>query len=189
MLSCALLFVVFNSNKSPNPQATTTASEKATSVPGKPAEVTSGLPVRLMIPGLAVDAKILYMGLTPDGDMAVPDNNFQDVGWYQYGARPGDVGTAVIAGHVNGKRERGVFVDLDTLVKGDIVKIIDDKDQTISFTVRDMRTYDQNDQPEEVFHSSRGTHLNLITCAGEWNASEQRFPVRLVVFADKIESP
>lgn len=189
MLSCALLFVVFNSNKSPNPQATTTASEKVTSVSEKPAEVSSGLPVRLMIPRLALDAKVLYMGLTRDGDMAVPDNNFKDVGWYQYGARPGDAGTAVVAGHVNSKNERGVFIDLHRLVKGDIVKILDDKNQTISFVVRDMRTYDQNDQPEEVFHSTDGTHLNLITCAGEWNASEQQFPVRLVVFADKIESP
>lgn len=189
MLSCALLLVVFNSNTAPNLHTTTTASEKVTSASGKPAEVTSGLPVRFMIPKLAVDAEVLYMGLTPDGDMAVPDNNFKDVGWYQYGARPGDAGTAVVAGHVNGRYERGVFVDLHKLVNGDIVKILDDKNKSISFAVRDIRTYDQDDQPEEVFHSSDGTHLNLITCAGEWNASEQRFPVRLVVFADKIESP
>lgn len=185
---CAVVYFIFIHDKEPSPQTSYVWSENATTSPQTPEVAANGLPVRLIIPGLEVDTNILYMGLTPDGHMAVADDNFKDVGWYQYGARPGSVGTAVLAGHVNGKNERGVFIDLHKMKKGDIVKIVDDKNQTISFAVRDIRTYDQDERPQEVFHSEEGVHLNLVTCAGEWNDSEQQFPVRLVVFTDKIEA-
>lgn len=182
--SAYLAFVALTASA---PETTTSPPARMTETQEQAPKAMSGLPVRLMIPKLKVDTKILYMGLTPDGDMDVAANNFQDVGWYQYGARPGDEGTAVIAGHVNGVRERGIFIALHTLVKGDIVTVLDDVSEESSFVVREVRTYDQNDRPQEVFQSSNGAHLNLITCAGPWNADEQRFPVRLVVFTDKID--
>ena len=188
VLLAILSYAVFTIFNSPSTQTTNLAEVPVINKTDKPTEITSGLPVSLQIPKLEVDAKVLYKGLTPDGDMDVPENNFKDVGWYQYGFRPGNAGTAVIAGHVNGKNERGVFIELHKLVNGDTIKIVDDKNNTISFVVRDIRNYDQNDRPEEVFNSGAGSHLNLITCAGSWNANEQRFPIRLVVFADKIEN-
>src|SRR5688500_7982550 len=57
-------------------------------------EPVYGLPVRLMIPKLDVDAAIKYMGVTKTGDMAVPDN-IADVGWYKHGPHPGNKGSAV----------------------------------------------------------------------------------------------
>jgi hypothetical protein len=39
-----------------------------------------------------------------------------------------------------------------------------------------------------VFASNDGgAHLNLITCAGEWNKGKKSYSERLVVFADKVE--
>jgi sortase A len=184
-----LIYLTSANRKEPMKQTPEVSSEPAISPEVKPVAATPGLPVRLIIPKLTIDAKVLYMGLTPEGDMAVPENNFKDVGWYQYGARPGNVGTAVIAGHVNGKKERGVFLDLHKIAAGDVVQVMDDKNKLVSFVVREIRNYDQNDQPEEVFNSSQGSHLNLITCAGEWNAAEHRYPDRLVAFADKVEGP
>ena len=110
-----------------------------------------------------------------------------NAGWYKYGAHPGDEGSAVIGGHLNGVRgEPGVFLDLTKLQVGDNFSVLDDTGKNTLFVVRQIRTYGQNEQPDEVFHSQGGAHLNLITCTGSWNRSEKRFSKRLVVFADKV---
>jgi sortase A len=147
--------------------------------------INYSLPVRIRIPKLQVDSRVIYEGLTEDGHMSVPTNVI-DTGWYKYSALPGNTGTAVIAGHLDGLRgEPGVFSDLDKLVKGDEITVTENNGLAVSFTVRETRSYPQNEQPSEVFNSSSGAHLNLITCTGSWNSSEHRFAERLVVFADK----
>ena len=164
--------------KSPSPSST--PSNTPINVPNV------GLPVRITIPKLRVDAKIEYMGVTSTGTMDVPSEVI-DAGWYKYGAHPGDEGSAVIGGHLNGVRgEPGVFLDLNKLQVDDNFSVLDDTNKTTQFVVRQIRTYGQNEQPNEVFHSQEGAHLNLITCTGAWNRSEKRFSKRLVIFADKV---
>ena len=150
----------------------------------QPTTINRGLPAKLVIAKLNISAKVTYMGLTKSGDMEVP-NNVHDTGWYKYGALPGNKGSAVIAGHLDGKNgEAGVFTALDTLQKGDIISVVDTKDQNTNFTVRETRTYQQNEKPAEVFAAHEGAQLNLITCTGAWNKDQQQFAQRLVVFAD-----
>lgn len=148
-------------------------------------DATFGLPVRLLIPKLKVDANISYMGLTKDGDMDVPPDLIT-VGWYKFGTKPGNAGSAVIAGHLEGTKELGVFTNLDTLQIGDIVKVRNDRNELISFAVRKTHTYKQTDHPTEVFNKTDGTYLNLITCSGTWDKSQQRYSHRFVVFTEKI---
>jgi LPXTG-site transpeptidase (sortase) family protein len=147
-------------------------------------DVKYGLPVRLIIPKINVDAHILYMGVTAAGDMDVPAD-LENVGWYKYGPHPGDTGSAVIAGHLEGVKDLGVFIGLDKLQKGDDISILDDKGATTNFVVRESRAYPQKERPSEIFHSDTGAHLNLITCTGIWNNTTKRYSQRLVVFADK----
>ena len=143
-----------------------------------------GLPVRLKIPAIGVDTKIEYMGDTPSGDMDAP-KGLVNAGWYKFGPIPGDTGSSVIAGHVVGfKNEPGVFVQLDRLKLGDLLLVTDAKAKTASFTVRELKTYDPTQQHNEVFNSVSGTHLNLITCAGDWDSGHLHYLKRLVVFAD-----
>jgi LPXTG-site transpeptidase (sortase) family protein len=148
--------------------------------------VNYGLPDRLRIPKLAVDAPVTYMGLTKTGAMAVPDN-IADVGWYKNGALPGNKGSAVLAGHIDGlKGEPGVFAHLNKLQKGDTLQVIDSNNSTISFRVKNIQTYGQDEQPSEVFNTVDGVHLNLITCTGVWDSTQHHFLERLVVFTDKV---
>jgi LPXTG-site transpeptidase (sortase) family protein len=145
---------------------------------------TYSQPLRLLIPQIKVDAGIVNMGLTEEGEMEVPEK-ITDLGWYKNGPHPGEKGSAVIAGHI-GVGKPGVFRNLDKLKIGDTFMVIDSDNQIISFTVREMKTYDSNEHPEEVFFSSDGNHLNLVTCAGDWNKWTQNMTERLVVFADKV---
>jgi LPXTG-site transpeptidase (sortase) family protein len=119
--------------------------------------------------------------------MEVPGHS-ADTGWYKNGPIPGTVGSAVIAGHLNGPdMEPGVFARLDQLKKGDSIQIFDEKGQVTFFEVRETKVYSFSEHPQEVFFSQEGIHLNLITCMGNWNRIHNQFTKRLVVFADKVE--
>lgn len=117
--------------------------------------------------------------------MAVP-SNIVDVGWFNLGPRPGEKGSAVIAGHFDGENgEAGVFANLDNLKVGDKLYIEDDKGTTTSFMVRESRMYNPG-YADDVFSSSDGAHLNLVTCDGVWDGVKKSYSKRLVVFADII---
>ncbi len=188
MSAATLLLVsyfVFVANKKPATQIVHETNKKIALGNPPPKDLNRGLPVRLQIPKIKVDATIVYLGLTTAGDMAVPPNA-EDVGWYKYGPLPGNKGSAVIDGHVVGSRgQSAVFIDLKKLQKGDSLLVIDDQGRTASFVVRETRPYGQNQYPGEVFNASDGAHLNLITCSGDWDTTQHRYLERLVVFADK----
>lgn len=144
-----------------------------------------GLPVRLTIPKINVDTNVQNMGLTASGNLQAPNTN-TDVGWYQYGARPGNEGSAVIDGHLGLGTIKAVFSKLSILQKGDAIMVVDAQGSTSSFVVRTTKLYNQDTQPAEVFGSKAGSHLNLITCNGDWEPGQRTYTQRLVVFADKI---
>lgn len=146
-------------------------------------KVSLGSPVRLSIPAINVNAEIEHVDVNTVGEMEVP-NNTVDVGWFKLGPRPGDKGSAVISGHLDGKNgEAGVFINLYKLKKGDKVYIKDDKEKITTFIVRESRTYNPG-YAEEVFSSNDSAHLNLVTCDGVWDGVRKSYSKRLVVFAD-----
>jgi sortase A len=180
VLSLLLLFFFF--------QGTNGKPITQNSVPQNPvvSTTTPGLPVRLKIPSANVNAAIQRVGVTPQGEMEVPINAI-DVGWFYPGPRPGENGSAVIAGHFDGRNgEAGVFFNLYKLKKGDKVYIDDDKGTSIAFVVRESRTYNPG-YAEEVFSANDTSHLNLITCDGVWDGATKSYSKRLVVFADITE--
>lgn len=146
----------------------------------------SGLPMRLKIPIIGVDATVEHVGLTPAEAMDVPKRQ-GNVGWFERGPRPGESGNAVVAGHYGWKNsEPSVFDDLYKLRKGDMLYVEDDKGTTLSFVVREARRYNLDADAVEVFTSSDGeSHLNLVTCEGVWDNIQKSYPYRLVIFADR----
>ena len=59
-------------------------------------------PARLKIPSLGVNAAVETVGIKADGTMGTP-KNFDNVGWYSPGSKPGEEGPAAVAGHVNNR--------------------------------------------------------------------------------------
>jgi len=145
-----------------------------------------GLPVRLKIPSINIDAPIEHMGLTSDGAMDVPKDPF-NVAWFNLGPRPGEKGSAVIAGHYGWKNNTSaVFDNLYKLIVGDKIYIEDEKGVITTFVVHEIQTYDKDDATLDVFMSDDDkSHLNLITCTGVWNKAEKIYSKRLVVFTNK----
>jgi len=148
-----------------------------------------GKPVRLLIPAIGIDANIQSVGLAwqGNGTMGIP-TNFTDVGWYKDGPLPGEPGSAVIDGHFDGKDiAEAVFYNLDKLQPGDTVDVVDEKGKTIHFRVIETKNYDYDAQTTEIFaRDSSKVRLNLITCAGDWEATTKSYNKRIVVFTELI---
>lgn len=149
-------------------------------------QASVGLPARLKIPVIGVDSAVIPVGLTSDGAMEVPKGP-ADVAWFNLGPRPGESGSAVIAGHYGWKNNiPAVFVNLHKLSKGDKISVEDEKGVTTTFVVREIRTYSKDRVAPDVFGSDDDkAHLNLITCTGVWNKAEKTRSDRLIVFTDK----
>ncbi len=195
ILSIALLFLVSvvlygvfyfykQNNIVPPSTAIPSALENVNTLPAT-TQIGPGLPVRLIIPSINVDAPIIYVGLAPDGSVDVPKGPDQ-VAWFQFGPRPGAKGSAVITGHYGPWRNgaNSVFDNLYKLKQGDKIYVKDDKGISLTFTVRDSHIYNPNESVPEVFSKDDGTYLNLITCHGDWLANQKTYTKRLVVFTD-----
>ena len=146
-------------------------------------------PLQININKINVSTQIIPTGLTVNGDMDISDDA-ERVAWYQLGAKPGEVGSAVIAGHYGWKnRVPSVFNDLHKLVVGDQISIEKQDGTTETFVVHRMETYQPEQDATEVFTSKDGkAHLNLITCQGVWNRGQATYSERLVVFTESTKN-
>ena len=150
-------------------------------------DIGPGLPARLVIPAINVDAKVLYVGLAADGSVDAPKGP-TDVAWFRLGPRPGAQGSAIITGHFGPWRTgaKSVFDNLERLKSGDSIFVKDDQGNSVEFKVRETKVYDSSENPKEVFNQSDGKYLNLITCNGDWIASQKTYTKRLVVFTEAV---
>lgn len=143
---------------------------------------------KLSIPSLNINTRIQYVGINSKGNMSAP-SNFVDVGLYKYGPLPGEVGSAVIAGHVvNGLGIKSIFGNLKNIEIGDAVYVEMEQGKRIKFVVSSMSIYDFDAEAGEVFNQNDGAYLKLITCSGKWSRENRTHDKRLVVTAIKSDS-
>ncbi len=141
-------------------------------------------PQILSIPRLGITAKIEAVGLDSVKRMDVPKDT-NNVGWYKLGYKPGEVGNAVIDGHVDSLTGPAVFYNLSQLEKGDSIIIQGDNKQ-LYFIVTAKETYQYDQFPvNKVFGTSSNPRLNLITCKGTFDRLKKNYSQRLVVYTQQ----
>nr|WP_272495822.1 class F sortase [Bacillus pinisoli] len=139
-------------------------------------------PTGLSIPSINLTTNVISVGLLSDGSMEVP-KNVMEVGWYKLGAKPGQAGNVVLAGHVDDYLGPGIFINLHEVSISDEI-IITGEDQTVTYRVVKIEKYPYNDGPiEEVFGFTSEKRLHLITCTGVYNPFKRTHEERLVVTA------
>src|SRR3990167_2224413 len=107
------------------------------------------LPSRLIIARIGVDAHIENLGIDQNGNMGIPAR-WEDVGWYELGARPGEAGNGVIAGHLDTDRGApAAFYRLSQLVEGDTVEVINTDGNVLTFRVTGKEIYPYDQVPKE----------------------------------------
>lgn len=163
-------------------------SISAASVLSNTAVISPAYPVRLVIPAIQIDAAIEKVGKDQGGAMDIP-SKVEHVAWYGLGAAPGEVGNAVIAGHLDlADGSPAVFWGISKLQRGDEVLVYDAANVGYRFQVNGSQRYDQQQAPvEEIFGFSLKSELNLITCAGAWDQNNHNYSSRLVVYTTLVE--
>ena len=142
-------------------------------------------PVRLQIPKINLDTTFVPpLGLNPDKTVTVPDS-YEEVGWYKGGATPGEIGPAVILGHVDSYEGPAIFYSLGQLAKGDEVEVTRADGSTALFVVTDTERVPQDAFPtQKVYGDVDFAGLRLVTCTGIYNKGQLRYSHNLIVYAE-----
>lgn len=146
------------------------------------------LPVGLKLDSIGVDAPIVPTGVNQQtGQMAVP-GNVRDVAWYEFGSRPGEEGSAVLAAHVDLARQGpGVFFNLREVDAGDIVEVSFSDGSVSVFRVEARTVYQKDQLPlDTIFARAGAPVLTLITCGGGFSESSGSYDSNVVVYAVPI---
>jgi sortase (surface protein transpeptidase) len=144
-------------------------------------------PVRLVVPGIGVDADVVELGLEEDGTMEVP-TDFAQTGWFRPGPRPGRVGPAVIAGHVDDRSGPAVFFRLSELEAGDRIEVHGEGGELVVFEVTGSEQHPKDAFPtERVYRGTPGAELRLITCGGDFDRDVGSYRDNVIVYAERVD--
>ncbi|MFC4146977.1 class F sortase [Micromonospora mangrovi] len=151
-----------------------------------PAGLPRSTPTTISIPRIGVQAEIMSLGTNPDGTVQVPPlDQAQRAGWYSPGASPGEVGNAVIVGHVDSaKLGPAVFFNLGSLKQGDTITVGREDGSQATFTVDEVRSYPKTAFPTElVYGPADKPGLRVVTCGGVFDRSAGSYLNNIVVYA------
>lgn len=130
----------------------------------------SSPPVGLDIPSIGVrSSNIVGLGLQDDGSIEVP-RDASAPGWFTPGPSPGQLGPAVIAGHVDSTTGPAVFYRLGQLRPGDRVDITRADGTVATFSIDRVVTVEKDSFPTRaVYGATNRAELRLITCSGDYD--------------------
>ncbi|MEU4777866.1 class F sortase [Micromonospora sp. NPDC023633] len=193
MVGAGLIGASFRSAPAPRPPQPLAASAgtgPAVAVPDPDVAAGTGLarsaPTTIAIPRIGVDAAIMPLGTNPDGTVQVPPlERAQLAGWYEPGPSPGEIGNAVIVGHVDSAAiGPAVFFSLGALQPGDTITVTRQDGQQATFTVESVKAYPKTEFPtEQVYGPSDRPGLRVVTCGGTFDEAAGSYPDNVVVFA------
>jgi hypothetical protein len=165
-------------NTEPTPSVTRSATPSAA--------LARSVPVALRIPAIGVAVSLSTLGLNPDGTVQVP-TNFQEPGWFRLGPSPGQVGSAVILGHVDSRQGPAVFFRLGSLRAGDKVEVSLANGMVAHFVVTTVAMYPKEQFPARQVYASRGySALQLVTCGGQFDTNTRSYLSNVVAYTSLV---
>ncbi|MGH9102658.1 MAG: class F sortase, partial [Acidimicrobiales bacterium] len=177
---------------SPRPGAPSATKPPTTKPPTtKPAVIgptlARSLPVSIDLPSIGVHSSLQYVGLNPDGTIAVPQPGpkYNEAAWYKYSPTPGQVGPSVIEGHIDSAAEGpSVFFRLGALKPGDTADVTLADGTVAVFRITGVRQYPKASFPTHtVYGNTDFAALRLLTCGGSFDYTTHHYLSNTVVFA------
>jgi len=140
-------------------------------------------PVALVVPALGLDVRLDGLRTDREGALQVPEDP-SSAGWYVDGPAPGDLGPAVLAGHLDSRAGPGVFAGLLTLQPGQSLDVRRADGTLAEFVVDEVSTFAKRDFPtSRVYQGDGRASLRIITCGGAFDADTGRYRSNTIVFA------
>ncbi|MEO3746328.1 class F sortase [Plantactinospora sp. B5E13] len=172
----------------PTPGQATPPTGPGRPSPTGPAPLPRSEPVKITIPKIKVNATIISVGLNADGTVQVPSlKQAHLAGWYKVGVSPGEIGNAVVVGHVDSAAMGpAVFFRLGALKPGDRIQVTRADGSVVRFAVDTVRSYPKTAFPAElVYGSSDDARLQVVTCGGVFDRKKGSYPNNIVVSATR----
>ncbi|MEK6345657.1 MAG: class F sortase [Curtobacterium sp.] len=154
--------------------------------PAAPTATSTATPLRVEIPAIGVSSGLedLHRGSAGELD---PPKDWDSAGWFSDGIVPGQVGPAVIAGHVDSPTSAAVFYRLDELVTGDRITVrMSDGSERVFEVQRSERAAKSAFPTSDVYGTSPTPALRLITCDGTFDTATGHYTDNLIVFATLV---
>lgn len=140
----------------------------------------------MQIPALGVDSGLIRLGVQADGAMQVPPTG-SPAGWYTGAPTPGELGPAVLVGHVDWEGRPGVFSRLKQLAPGDEVSVTRQDNSTAVFRVTRVQQVAKGAFPTDaVYGDLDHAGLRLITCGGSFDRRARHYVDNVVAYADLV---
>jgi Sortase domain len=149
------------------------------------------LPVSVDIPAIGVHSQLLSLGVNANGTIQVPSltTSADEAAWFKYSATPGQIGAAVIEGHVDSYQGPAVFFRLGALHPGDTIEVTLADGVTAIFRVTGVRQYPKAEFPAKTIYGAADyAALRLITCGGPFDYATDHYLSSTVVFASLVSS-
>jgi hypothetical protein len=149
--------------------------------------LSRSVPTRIRISSIDLDTALSQVGLKADGSLQVPSDPYM-AGWYQGSPTPGEIGPAVIDGHVDQVGGIAIFWRLRDLKPGDIIEIDRSDDSTAKFQVTSLEQFTQDNFPtHKVYGNVNFAGIRLITCGGIFNAQTGHYSDNIVAFGALVK--
>lgn len=146
-------------------------------------------PRGVSIERLGIHSTLVGLKVQGDGTLQVPDD-FDRAGWHRGGTAPGDVGPAVVVGHVDSFEGPAIFYRLRELQPGDRVTIDRIDGSQVLFEVYGQETVAKDAFPtERVYGATDEPELRLLTCGGRFDEEARSYTDNVVVYARQVVEP
>jgi hypothetical protein len=140
-------------------------------------------PVSLTIPLIGVQTRLVELGRAAGGALQVPSSTAV-AGWYTGSPRPGVIGPAIIAGHIDSLTGPAVFYRLSELQVGDRIYVRRADGTTVEFRVTAVQTYLKSYFPTAaVYGPTPDPELRLITCGGTFDYATGHYLSNTIIYA------
>jgi len=171
----------------PGSASGTTTTRPSPSPPPEPAfgQILAGsAPTKIDIASIGLHStNFVNLSVAADGTLTVP-GSADEVGLYDGGPTPGQLGPAVLGAHVDSKQGPGIFYRLGSVKPGDQINIGRADGSMTTFTVDRVASYPKDQFPTDlVYHGDFArSELRLVTCGGTFD-KVKHYLDNVIVFA------
>ncbi|MBO3100383.1 class F sortase [Cellulomonas fengjieae] len=154
--------------------------------PTRAPAMAASVPVRVEIPTIAVDSELMELGLQDDGTLEVPPGAFP-AGWFSGAPTPGELGPAIIVGHIDWVTGPGVFLRLAELAVGDEVRVTRADGSVAVFRTTAVESYPKDAFPTDLVYGDLDhAGLRVVSCGGEFDRSTGHYEDNVIAFAELV---
>ena len=130
--------------------------------------------------------RLIRLGLTRQGTLQVPSSP-SVAGWYTSSPRPGEIGSSIIAGHIDSYLGPGIFYRLRELHPGNRIYVRQADGKLAIFRVTVVHQYPKAHFPTAaVFGPAPDAELRLITCGGTFDNATRNYLSNVVVYSTEV---